>query len=303
MKKLKFIVSFILITNILFSQQIPDTLYIPSIENSAYKNKKGPIIYIDEFHNNFHTKDNRFLPFARLLRQDGYIVNGFQHKFSESHLKSIQFLVISNALAEGSSAPFTIPTKGAFSQNEITNLRNWVKNGGSLFLIADHMPFAGAASELGKAFGFKFYDSFLFDNTQNGIIEFSRENSMLNSNFITNGRNKSESVNKIKTFTGQAFKIPKKAISILTIKKDFMVYLPDTMWVFNNNTKKFNADKLSQGAVLEYGKGRIAVFGEAAMFTAQLAGRNKFKVGMNSKQAPENYKLLLNIIHWLDRLY
>ena len=43
------------------------------------------------------------------------------------------------------------------------------------------------------------------------------------------------------------------------------------------------------------------MFGEAAMFSAQLAGPNKIRVGMNSDYAGENYKLLLNIIHWLDR--
>ncbi|MCH3884437.1 hypothetical protein [Tenacibaculum aquimarinum] len=78
--------------------------------------------------------------------------------------------------------------------------------------------------------------------------------------------------------------------------------MPDTMWVFNDKTKKFNANNLSQGAVLEFGKGKIAVFGEAAMFTAQLAGRNRFKAGINSEDASENYKLLLNIIHWLDKV-
>jgi hypothetical protein len=36
------------------------------------------------------------------------------------------------------------------------------------------------------------------------------------------------------------------------------------------------------------------------MFTAQLAGPLKYKIGMNSELAPENYQLLLNIIHWLD---
>jgi len=39
------------------------------------------------------------------------------------------------------------------------------------------------------------------------------------------------------------------------------------------------------------------------MFTAQLAGENRRKVGMNADYAPRNYKLLLNIVHWLDRLY
>ncbi len=76
--------------------------------------------------------------------------------------------------------------------------------------------------------------------------------------------------------------------------------LPDTAWIFNDNTKKYNVKGWSQGAYKKYGKGRIAAFGEAAMFTAQLAGPNKIKAGMNNKVAPENYQLLLNIIHWLD---
>lgn len=54
------------------------------------------------------------------------------------------------------------------------------------------------------------------------------------------------------------------------------------------------------GAYKKYGKGKVVVFGEAAMFTAQLAGPNKNKTGMNNLVAPENYQLLLNIIHWLD---
>ena len=36
------------------------------------------------------------------------------------------------------------------------------------------------------------------------------------------------------------------------------------------------------------------------MFTAQLAGPDKIKMGMNNEVAPENFKLALNIIHWLD---
>lgn len=295
---------FILLTyGVLLGQQAPDSLYNPLLETKAYEKGKGSTIYIDQAHNNFHTKNNRFLPFARLLRQDGYIIKGFQEKFTNKNLEKTKFLVISNALAENSRPPFTNPTKSAFSKLEIRELKKWVKKGGSLFLIADHMPFAGAASELGKAFGFKFYDSFLLDSTQRGLIDFSRENKMLNSNFITNGRSPSESIDRIRTFTGQAFKMPKRATSILTLKKEFTVHIPDTMWVFNDKIRKFSAEKLSQGAVLKYGNGRVAIFGEAAMFTAQLAGRDRFKVGMNAEEAPENYKLLLNITHWLDRLY
>ena len=61
-----------------------------------------------------------------------------------------------------------------------------------------------------------------------------------------------------------------------------------------------NAKGLSQGAYKKFGKGRVVVFGEAAMFTAQLVGLEQIKMGMNNIAAPENFQLLLNIIHWLD---
>jgi hypothetical protein len=47
-------------------------------------------------------------------------------------------------------------------------------------------------------------------------------------------------------------------------------------------------------------KGRVVMSGEAAMFTAQLAGPQQFPAGMNAPYARNNYRLLLNIIHWLD---
>ncbi|MEZ5019942.1 MAG: hypothetical protein R2756_07435 [Bacteroidales bacterium] len=40
--------------------------------------------------------------------------------------------------------------------------------------------------------------------------------------------------------------------------------------------------------------------GEAAMFTAQLAGPQLYPAGMNSPFAHDNQRLLLNIIRWLD---
>ena len=58
---------------------------------------------------------------------------------------------------------------------------------------------------------------------------------------------------------------------------------------------------LVNGAFMSYGKGRVVLFGEAAMFSAQLAGDQKDKIGMNNPGASQNPQLLLNIIHWLDR--
>ena len=105
---------------------------------------------------------------------------------------------------------------------------------------------------------------------------------------------------QIASFTGQAFKIPDDATPILIFNENYVNLLPDTAWVFNAETTKFNVNGWSQGAFKNYGKGKVVAFGEAAMFTAQLAGPQKQKAGMNNGIAPENFQLLLNIIHWLD---
>ena len=109
-----------------------------------------------------------------------------------------------------------------------------------------------------------------------------------------------ESVNQIASFTGQAFKIPGKATPILLFGENYLNFLPDTAWVFTEETTSFGVEGWTQGAFRKYGQGRVVVFGEAAMFSAQLAGPQKIKAGMNNDVAPENYQLLLNIIHWLD---
>lgn len=298
--------SFILVTilflpNLIFSQQIADTSYNPIIQKPEYETGKGTTIYIDEGHNNFHTKSGRYKPFATLLERDGYQVKKFKGSIKASKLDSGNIMVISNPLNKKNVKDWFLPTPSAFKNSEIETLRQWVFNGGSLFLIVDHMPMAGASKDLAKAFGFQFTNGFVFDTLSRGPSIFNINENTLVESTITKGRDSTESIRKIATFTGQAFKIPDDATPILTLNKNYMNFLPDTAWVFNNKTKKFNVEGWSQGAYKEYGKGRIVVFGEAAMFTAQLAGPQKIKAGMNSKVASENYQLLLNIVHWLDR--
>jgi hypothetical protein len=176
-----------LISGSLLSQQVADTSFNPVISRPEYAMGKGPVILIDEGHNNFHTTGGRYLPFAMLLRTDGYVVKGTAGEFKEPGLNKARILVIANALNSLNTQNWFLPTPSAFTDPEIDIVKRWVRTGGSLFLIADHMPMGGAAAGLATA-----------------------------------------------------------------------------------------------------------------MFTAQLAGPSKTQVGMNSDYAGENYKLLLNIIHWLD---
>jgi hypothetical protein len=299
MKTFIFLITLVL-PALLFSQQISDTAYHPVIQNPAYEPGKGPVVFIDEGHHNFHTKEGRYKAFSNLLERDGYVVKEYTGEFGKKELSGGKILVISNALNKKNEEDWYLPTPSAFTKAEMAAVRDWVHDGGSLFLIADHMPMAGAAKDLAAEFGFEFTNGFVLDTVSGGPASFSLKEKSLVESMITKGRDSSESVDQIVSFTGQGFNIPADATPVLVFNKNFVNMLPDTAWVFTEETPKFNAEGLSQGAYKSYGKGKVAVFGEAAMFTAQLAGPEQRRMGMNSEIAPQNYKLALNVIHWLD---
>jgi hypothetical protein len=85
---------------------------------------------------------------------------------------------------------------------------------------------------------------------------------------------------------------------------DWEVFLPKEAWVFGVDTPKVSARGLVQGAVLRYGRGRLAVFGEAAMFTAQVYVQDGevVRFGMNDPEAVHNPQFVLNVMHWLSGL-
>ena len=290
----------VLLPGMMFSQQRPDLNYHPRIADPAYAPGKGPVVFIDEGHFDLNTKNGRYKPFADVLERDGYVVKGYKGKFTEEGLSKGKILVVSNALNKKNVGHWYLPTPSAFTNEEIEAVKKWVSNGGSLFLIADHMPMPGAAKALAAAFGFEMTNGFAINPNHQGPAVFSLKDGTLTKSILTTGRNKKESVRRIATFTGQAFRIPKEATPILTFNGNYVDYLPDTAWRFNSKTRRYSAQGMSQGAFRKFGKGKIVVFGEAAMFNAQLIGLRKIKAGMNSPIADQNYKLLLNIIHWLD---
>lgn len=286
----------------LSGQQIADTSYCPDIKNPAYAAGKGPVVYIDEGHNNFHTMSGRYKPFATLVQRDGYRVQPCSGTFTEASLKGCRILVIANALNEVNVQRWYKPVFSAFTADEVAAVQEWANKGGSLFLIADHMPMGGAAKDLAAAFGFSFTDGFALDTSLPGPSLFCRADGTLSDNIITSGRGSGEKVDTIATFTGQAFPVPDGAGSILQFGDNYQLMLSDTAWVFDATTKYTKIKGWSQAAFRTYGKGKVVVCGEAAMFTAQLAGPQKMPAGMNSPVAKENYRLLLNIMHWLDGL-
>jgi hypothetical protein len=277
------------------SQQLADTLFSPEVPNPVYQSGLGSVVIIDEAHSNFHTVNGRFKPFANVLRKDGYVVNASSGNFTNEQLSKGKILVVANALHPSNASSWTLPTPSAFTDDEIAVLNNWVKEGGSIFLIADHMPFPGAAEKLAASFGFKFYNGFAEKKFGKDIFTPGKG---LIPGAITKGRNEKENVTSLQTFMGQAFEIPSDAKPIVVLDSKFDVKMPVTAWDFKKDTPKISGENLVQGAYLTYGKGRVVVFGEAAMFTAQRNGNTK--MGMNIDSASQNAQFLLNTIHWLD---
>lgn len=285
------------------AQQVADTLFRPAVGQPAFATGAGPVLAIDAGHRNFHTADGRYRAFADLARRDGYRVRSIDEPFSAASLAEVDVLVIANALHQRNEVNWTLPVHSAFTTAEIAAVQTWVASGGALLLIADHMPFPGAAGDLAAAFGFTLSNGFALDTAQPGApIVFRRADGSLAAGAVADGGRPAERVDSVVSFTGAAFRGPPGALMLLTLGPSVVSLFPDTAWRFGPDTPRLPADGWWQGAAAVHGRGRVAVFGEAAMFTAQVTGPQRQPMGMNVPAAAQNAQLLLNVLHWLSRL-
>jgi hypothetical protein len=280
------------------SQQVPDTAFAPPIPHPAYAARTGPRVGIDEAHANFHTAGDRFLAFARLLSRDGYRVTAVTAPFDSATLAALDVLVISNAL--GDTANVAVPVRSAFTDVEVAAVKAWVERGGSLLLIADHMPFAGAAAALARAFGVHYIDGYAIRANRRPSFVFRRVDGTLAPHPVREGRMSDERVDSVLTFTGSAFRATAAVEPVFVIPDDAMVMMTHRWGALSDSTPRLAAGGLLQGATRRVGDGRIACFGEAAMFSAQHAGPNRLPMGMNDPAATQNPAFVLNVMHWLS---
>ena len=295
------------------AQQVPDTSFHPPVPRPAYATDAGARLCLDEGHHNFHTLDNRFRAFGDLARRDGYRVRALREAFTASALSRCELLVISNA--QPSDAPWSeypLPTPSAFTETEIAAVHAWVERGGRLLLIADHMPLAGAAAGLALAFGARFTNGFAYPGATDADIEaargggsseptlFRQTDGTLAAHVIRSGRDPSEAVMQIRSFTGQAFRwdVP-GATALMLLPKDYISLEPAIAWQFRPDTPRRPVGGWWQGGTRRVGRGRVALFGEAAMFSAQVAGAERRPMGMNAPLAEQNAQFTLNVLHWL----
>jgi len=292
-------------------QQVNDPDFSPRVESPAIS-KKHRRIAIDEAHRNFHTRDGRYKPFAALMESDGFEVSAAPN-FDARSLMAVDILVIANAMGDFLDNTTGAVRNGAmgpaFTPTECDMVRDWVRGGGSLLLIADHVPWGDASAILARRFGVEMGLGIVMDlrhaDGNPTRLVFSVENGLLGEHAIRHGRSAIEEVRKILAFTGQSLTVPKNATVLLKISNDATESFDpeDQRKVAAGIPAGTKLEGRALGLAMPFGKGRVAVFGEAAMFSAQVAtiDRQSFRVGMNVP-GTDDRQFALNLMHWLARL-
>jgi hypothetical protein len=288
-----------------FAQQVPDPNFKFANAEPAFAAGKGPVVCIDEAHNNFHTAGGRYQSFAELLRADGYVVKPSAGKFTRETLDTCAVMTIANAIGDANAEDWAYPHPSAFSKDELNTLYTWLKEGGSLLLISDHAPMAGAASDLGALLGVAMFDGYASGprSSDNGPPDvFSLADGTLKPHPILAGRNEKEAVNTVATFTGLPFHASRDFRPLMvfgpgsramTIPLHNFEGMPQAEWPVLDIAGWWH------GATRTLGKGRVVILGEAAMCSAQLAGPEKWTMGMNHPKAAQNAQFCLNTVRWL----
>jgi hypothetical protein len=291
-------------------RQMADPAFRAVVTHPIHARGRGPRVCLDQGHHNFHRIDGRLAAFGHLLRTDGYRLQLLEVPFDERALAGCRLLVIVNA--QPGSQPwsdYAYPTPSAFSAAEVRFVDQWVRLGGRLLLIADHMPLAGAAAPLAAAFGVEFNDGFAvedFATAAEGLAAFLRptrfalDDGTLRPHPATRGRRTGAAVEYVYTFVGLAFQAAPGVRPLLVLPDNFVSLMPRVAWEFTLDTPRRPVGGWLQGATLRHGRGRVAIFGEAAMFTAQISADGR-SMGMNAPEATQNASFVRNLVDWLTR--
>jgi hypothetical protein len=273
-----------------------------------------PRVLIDSAHVNLHTVDGRYAPFSRLAQAAGFRVEDVSGWMQPDALGPSDVLVVANALGISGAADqlgavlgldrWVNLTRSAFGDEEITRLEMWVRNGGSLLLIADHRPIGGANARLARVFSVEMTNGYVEDpdhheTTANvpSFLVFDRTSGLLGEHPILEGRDPSERVNRVITFTGQALRADAGVATLLRLAPSAM----------ERNGRSAAAQGrsvagLAQAVALEHGKGRVIVLGEAAVATSQVVGPpgSNRRMGLQWP-ATDNERFIVNALYWLSR--
>lgn len=316
----------------LHAQQIPDTVFTVPNPNPMYDSGTGPIVCIDAAHHNFHTLENRYHAFGRLVQGDGFQARSLDQPFDESTLEECDVVVVAGALAaenavvegdpEATRSRWNHPHRPAFEPAEVRALIAWLHAGGALLLIMDHAPFPGAVSDLAALVGavplnggamYRLFGE-PDPNAMGAVAEAEGlspeqlrralgESGGLGDHPILRGREGIDRpVRSIMTFGGTAF-LPSEGVQPLLKLPTEAFGLVSTPEISRELWPRYSMTGWLAGGAVERDQGRAVLLGEAAVCTAQLQGVNGSPMGMNHPLAASNPQFCLNVVRWLARAF
>jgi hypothetical protein len=296
--------------------QAADPDYRPRVAVPAFGSGglPRPRVAFDEGHLNSHTATGSYRPFTRLIERDGYRVFPSEGRIIAEVLRGAEIFVTVNPLGYAGMLQQTANLLGfermvqldadAFSDDEVAVLASWVSDGGRALIIADHAPAGGASRRLAAAFDVEMTSWWVEDPEQHdpesgnpATLVFSRENQLLSDHAILAGRDETERINRVMTFTGQALKPGPRGEILLRLSPTAREY-PLRRTVEASGRA---AAGLAQAVAVRHGRGRVVVLGEAAALSAQrieIPGRPTLYMGMN-RPGIDNQQFALNVMHWL----
>ncbi len=287
------------------AQQLPDMEFQYIIKTPAYEKGMGPTLLIDKAHSPY-LKRGFYDPFQKLVRSDGFQAKYLETKITENALDEAQILVVINAYRKTFAKFPLLQPPSAYEPDEIAIIKNWVTRGGRLLMIADHAPFAGGTNALAEAFGFTYFNGYVFEGASlpfgRGEIKFRKATGLNLENPVIRGNFIDEDINRFQTFTGTAFIPAIEAEQLLTLPNGYVAVMTHSIRHEIETAPRINVSGLSQGSTLVFGSGKLAVFAEAASFTALTISRQNQRTkytGMNHPKGAKNPLLILATMRWL----
>lgn len=332
MKRTSVWILVVVFCSVAWAQEIKTPAFHFANRSPAYRANQGPRVYFDEGHSNSHTAEGTYKPFADLLRGDGFRVESIASAITPEALNGYRILVLVNAVAPANAVERAFPHGSAFSRQELNSILYWIRAGGSLLLIADHAPYAGAASALALLLGVSMFDGYAGPNADllTGNIVFGAVDEPLWRKFssemkvpfsqlqrflgdpgqlglhpILRGRSADEKITSVVSFAGHVFYPSSRVEPLLIVGSRAKAMAPlrfNVPETKDSDQPLFPVGGWLQGAAIRLGSGRAVVLGEASMCTALSVGPDRIAVGMNSSFANQNAQFCLNVVRWLDGL-
>lgn len=272
-----------------------DPNFTTKVEKPSFETENGPLIVIDEGHNNFFITTDLIQPLLELLKSDGYRIDFSRGQLDSAALDQADIFLVITPMSSAYT-DFEENYSEAYLSEELAVLERWVREGGSLIVFSEHFPFDIAVSGLLETFGISTSIGVTIDhdfsNESAGEIVFEGERLDKRHPIVAGKR----SVKKVASYGGSALR-GDGYTNIMQLSDHSMNISRNWMGVEGGPLGRGN----SQGLAGFYGDGRIAAFGDSNGFAAMIFEDNISKdfVGMND-EAYDWRNLVLNTFDWLS---